>query len=76
MNPAPIEFYTTRELVNELMRRKTFLGVVIHSEKELKGSWPGEGTFQVHFNSNLDTGQASRLLDAVAQFMAINYDNG
>jgi hypothetical protein len=76
MNPAPIEFYTTKELVNELMRRRTFLGVVIHSEKELKGEWPGEGTFQVHFNSNLDGGQACRLLDAVAQYMSIHYDKG
>jgi hypothetical protein len=74
MNPAPIELYTTKELVNELMNRRTFLGVVIHSEKELKGEWPGEGTFQVHFNSNLDTGQASRLLDAVAQYMTLHYN--
>jgi hypothetical protein len=42
----------------------------------LKGEWPGEGTFQVHFNSNLDGGAASRLLEAVAQYMAIHYDNG
>jgi hypothetical protein len=75
MNPVPIELCTTAELVNELMNRKTFLGVVIHSEKELKGEWPGEGTFQVHFNSNLDAGQASRLLDAVAQFMSLNYNS-
>jgi hypothetical protein len=76
MNPAPIELFTTKELVNELMNRRTFLGVVIHSEKELKGEWPGEGTFQVHFNSNLDTGQAARLLDAVAQYMSMHYNKG
>jgi hypothetical protein len=76
MNPAPIELYTTKELVNELMRRQTFLGIVIHSEQELKGEWPGEGTFQVHFNSNLDNGQACRLLDAVAQYMTLHYNNG
>jgi hypothetical protein len=76
MNPVPIELCTTAELVGELMSRNTFLGVVIHSEKELKGEWPGEGTFQVHFNSNLDTGQASRLLDAVAQYMSLHYNTG
>jgi hypothetical protein len=76
MNPAPIELHTTKELVDELMRRRTFLGVVIHSEKELKGEWPGEGTFQVHFNSNLDATQACRLLDAVAQFMSLHYNQG
>jgi hypothetical protein len=74
MNPAPIEYYTTAELVDELMRRRTFLGVVIHSEEELRGEWPGEGTFQVHFNNNLDHSQASRLLDAVAQYMSLHYN--
>jgi hypothetical protein len=76
MNAGAIELYTTKELVDELMRRRTFLGVVIHSEKELKGEWPGEGTFQVHFNSNLDAGQACRLLDGVAQYMTFHYNNG
>lgn len=75
MNPAPIELCTTSELIDELMRRQTFLGVVIHSEKELKGVWPGEGTFQIHFNSNLDVSQISQLLDAVAQYMQLNYNN-
>jgi hypothetical protein len=74
MHPAAIELCTTGELVDELMRRKTFLGVVIHSEQELKGEWPGEGTFQVHFNDNLDASQASRLLDAVAQYMSLHYN--
>jgi hypothetical protein len=69
MEPTPLELYTTRELVEELMRRRTFLGVVVHSEQELKGEWQGERTFQVHFNSNLDAGQACRLLDTVAQYM-------
>jgi hypothetical protein len=74
MNPDPIELYTTEELIDELMNRRTFLGVVINSEKELKGDWPGEGTFQVHFNSNLDGCSASRLLEAVAQYMSLHYD--
>lgn len=74
MHSVSIELCTTRELVNELMRRKTFLGVIVHSEKELKGEWEGEGTFQVHYNSNLDAGQTSRLLDAVAQYMALHSD--
>jgi hypothetical protein len=69
MNPSELELYTTRELVDELMRRKTFLGVVVHSEEELKGEWSGERTFQVHFNHNLDAGQATRLLDTVADYM-------
>jgi hypothetical protein len=65
-----LEFYTTNELVSELMRRKTFLGVVVHSTDELRGAWSGEKVFQVHFNSNLDTEQAGRLLDAIAAHLA------
>jgi hypothetical protein len=69
MEPSPLELYTTRELVEELMRRQTFLGVIVHAELELKGEWKGERTFQVHFNSNLDATQACRLLDTIAQHM-------
>jgi hypothetical protein len=74
MEPSALELFTTRELVDELMRRKTFLGVVVHSETELKGPWQGERTFQVHFNSNLEPGQAGRLLDAVAEYMEQRLD--
>lgn len=69
MEPSTLELYPTSDLVEELMRRKTFLGVVVHSEQELKGEWQGERTFQVHFNSNLSSGQASRLLESVAEYM-------
>jgi hypothetical protein len=70
MQPTDLELYTTRELVNELMRRKTFLGIVVHSEEELKSkTWTGERIFKVHYNSNLDADQACRLLDAVVDYM-------
>jgi hypothetical protein len=70
MEPSPLELYTTRELVDELVRRQSFLGVIVHAEQELKGPWTGEKTFQVHFNSNLDAARASRLLDVVSEYMA------
>jgi hypothetical protein len=69
MQPSPIELFTTAELVDELMRRQTFLGVVVHSEEELKGAWKGERTFKVRFNSNLDATQTCRLLETVAEHM-------
>ena len=34
-----LAFVTSQELVNELMRRKTFLGVVIHAEGDVRGPW-------------------------------------
>ena len=75
MEPSALELFTTRELVDELMRRRTFLGVVIHSEEELKGEWEGERTFQVHFNDNLSSGQATRLLEAIAEYMEEHQDS-
>lgn len=68
MRQGELELYTSRELIDELMRRKTFLGVVIHSGDELKArAWTGERVFTVHFNSNLDAAEAGRLLDVVAE---------
>jgi hypothetical protein len=73
MQSSDLELYTTKDLVDELMRRKTFLGVVVHSEEELKEkSWTGERVFKVHFNSNLDSEQACRLLDAITDYMDQN----
>lgn len=70
MHPSDLELFTTKELIDELMRRKTFLGIVVHSEEELKDkSWSGERVFKVHFNSNLDSEQACRLLDAITDYM-------
>ncbi len=69
MQPSALELSTIQELVEELMRRKTFLGVVVHSEQEQKGPWRGERMFKVRFNDNLDAGETSRLLERVAGHM-------
>jgi len=70
MQPTDLELVSTKELLDELLRRKTFLGVVVHSEQELKGKeWGGERIFKVHFNANMDVGQACRLLETVADYM-------
>ena len=62
-----LEFYSSRELIEELMRRRTFLGVIVHSADELKQpAWDDERVFKVHFNGNLDSTRAGRLLEKVA----------
>ena len=66
MQPTVLELSTIPELVEELMRRKTFLGVIVHSEEEQKGPWRGERMFKVRFNENLDAGETCRLLEHVA----------
>ncbi len=69
MQPTALELSTTRELVEELVRRKTFLGVIVYSEEELKKEWQGERMFKVRFNENLNAGEACRLLGRVAEYM-------
>ncbi|HEY1859788.1 MAG TPA: hypothetical protein VGG61_05520 [Gemmataceae bacterium] len=70
MQAGDLEIYATEELIAELMRRRTFLGVVVQSVDEHKDpEWSGKGAFKVHYNSNLDAEQACRLLEAVTESM-------
>ena len=70
---SDLAFHTTQELIEELMRRQTFMGVVVHSAEEHKReAWGNERVFKVHFNQNLDSGRASRLLDTVAGYLEVD----
>lgn len=70
MQPSELAFYTAQELIEELMRRQTFCGVVVHSAEEQKrDGWADERMFKVHFNQNLDATRVSRLLDTVSEYM-------
>ena len=66
--PGELELFTTEELIDELMRRTTFQGVIVHARDEAKSRhWTGERIFRVRINQNLDAEEASRLLDVVSQ---------
>jgi hypothetical protein len=70
VEPSELAFVTNEELIAELMRRRTFLGVVVHSESDWKhDAWGDERMFRVHFNGNLATEEASRLLNRVASYI-------
>jgi hypothetical protein len=70
VSETDLAFYTTQELIDELMSRTAFLGVVVYSEQEFRNkNWCGERIFKVRFNDNLDPPQAGRLLDAVAEHL-------
>lgn len=74
MDPADLAFFTSDELIAELMRRKTFLGVVIQSEQDFKqNNWGDERMFRVHFNGALDSPGVSRLLGRVAEYLDTHY---
>ncbi len=71
MDLDSLELRSTTELVEELLRRSTFQGVIIHSYDEAKSrDWSGERIFRVRHNSNLDTDEVGRLLDIVSQHIA------
>ena len=73
MQSSDLAFFTVQDLIAELMRRKTFMGVVVHSPQDLKdGRWGEDRTFKVHFNENLESSEASRLLTRVADYMDFN----
>ncbi len=68
MDDTDLAFYSTEQLIDELMRRKTFLGLVIHADEELRHTrWQGDKVFKVHYNSNLGLEQASRLLETISE---------
>lgn len=70
---SELAFFTNQELIDELLRRQTFLGVVVQSEDEHRDrNWRGDKYFNVRFNDNLNPEQASRLLDVVADHMDRN----
>jgi hypothetical protein len=53
--PGELELFSTEELINELMRRTTFQGVIVHARDGAKS------------RQNLAPEEASRLLDVVSQ---------
>jgi hypothetical protein len=70
VEPSELSFVTNEELIAELMRRQTFLGVVVHCDTDWKGGeWGAERNFRVQFNGNLETEEASRLLNRVAHYI-------
>jgi hypothetical protein len=75
MQPSDLAFFTSAELIDELMRRNTFLGIVVHSVDEHRQTeWAGERMFRVHFNSNLSADEARGLLDAVSKQIDVGLD--
>jgi hypothetical protein len=68
MNASELAFYSSRELVDELVSRQSFLGVIVHSVEETRGRcWTGNQEFQVRFNENLGAEGVRRLLNVIAE---------
>jgi hypothetical protein len=66
-----LELYSTRNLIEELLRRTTFQGVIVHAVEEARrADWEGERTFAVRHSASLEVEQAGRLLDVVGDYIA------
>jgi hypothetical protein len=72
---SELAFCTTDELIQELMRRQTFCGVVVQAaDEQRRTAWSSERIFKVHYNQNLDSERASRLLGCVSEYMNIHLE--
>lgn len=71
MHSGELELYPTQDIINELLRRTTFQGVVVHAlEENREPDWEGERLFTVRHSKSLSTDEAGRLLDVVSSYMA------
>jgi len=71
MKPGELELFSTRALIDELLGRTCFQGVIVHAVDGAKDRhWDGERVFAVEHNANLDLEEAGRLLDVIGQYIA------
>jgi len=61
---SDLELYTSEELIQELLFRTTFVGVIIRSEKEAKGV-SGHRNFRVDSSPNLNYDQTLTILNGL-----------
>jgi hypothetical protein len=61
---SDLELYTSEELIQELLSRTTFVGILIRSEKEAKGV-SGHRSFRVDPSDNLNQEQMLTILDGL-----------
>jgi hypothetical protein len=75
MEANELAFHSTQELVDELLRRQSFCGVIVQAaDDNRQAEWPAERIFKVQFNRNFDSDRAARLLDVVAEYMHIHLE--
>jgi len=70
-----IEFYTSDELVEELMKRKTFLGIIIRSEQEMTSNSGVPDGFQMGCR-NVTPDQAITILKSITESLESDIENG
>jgi hypothetical protein len=71
MNTGELELFAPQELINELLRRTTFQGVIVHAVDGVRSRhWDGERLFAVCHKDNLGAEEAGRLLNVISEYIA------
>lgn len=65
---SELELYSSDQLIEELLSRTTFVGLVISSDKEAKGV-SAHRNFRLGVSPNLEYGQAVTILDGLLNQM-------
>jgi len=68
VDQSELSFFTNQQLIEELLRRTTFVGAVLFSKDPIKnGDWGDERTMTIQFNDNLSPDEAIRLFEIAAE---------
>ncbi len=62
-----LAFFTSAQLIQELMQRTTFYGCIVHAAGDHRGEDWQERLFHVHCGPALSTAEASRLLETISE---------
>ena len=63
-----LEFYTTEDLIKEIINRTTFQGIILQAENDCKNkNWRGKKTFKIHWNENLTKKEVIEILQSTAE---------
>lgn len=64
-----LAFYTNEQLIDELTRRTTFAGIVISSEKDVKGKIVMHHNWNIQYSNGFKESQVAELFeDCVTHF--------
>jgi len=66
-NMNELEYYTTKELIEEITQRNTFVGIILHSFKEAKNKQnPVHEGWDISYN-NISEKQSAELLQKTVE---------
>lgn len=62
-----LSFYTTDELIVEILKRATFQGIIVRAEDFRGHEWQGKKKFNVLWNGNLSNEEVTRVIEVISE---------